>query len=289
MQIDELEEIAAQRAERHAEEAARLAKEAVEEARRAEHARDLAEVRRHIAEERAVREQKRQALLRSEAEKPPVDELALERDLLSAAQAQRRTERDRLAAEAIQVAAERAALDAADAAAVIREEENRQALLTLQIEREQAAAEQAAVAAAMQRELDEIDQRLEERASVRSAIAARAAGKVALAQTGVKRKSRMRVSASVLIDQSGTLLALPLVNISLTGALVSMSQSELPALRVGLMLFITVFATEEVHRQVDLTARVVRMTDRDIALDWTADRAAAYDLARLIDELSQTE
>ena len=164
-----------------------------------------------------------------------------------------------------------------------RVEEERRCEAVLLAQREK---EHHALAETMARELEAIDRRIEERAALRAPSAPHA---TAFAAIEVRRKARLRVSASVLIDHFGTTVALPLVNASLTGALVSRTRGDLPQLRSGQMLFITLFATDDVARQVDLSARVVRVEPESLALDWSGDSVGTHALARLLDALSAAE
>ncbi len=291
------EEVAAVRARRRAEEAARAAAVAVAAARRAEHARDLAEVRRHLDEERLARARQLEALAaqraaeRTEPAKPAAPVAAA-----GDAQARRDEARARLRAEAARVAAELATLDAEAATQAEREEELRRSEAALEAESRRAAAEHQALAEAMQRELDEIDQRLEARFGAASSVASPPPSAApSTPQTPppppqprmrLQRKARLVVSASALIDHFGTLVTLPLINVSLTGALISTQGTDLPSMRVGQMLLITLFATEDASRQVDLCARVVRRTEHDAAVDWSDDFAATHGVARLLEDLT---
>jgi len=146
--------------------------------------------------------------------------------------------------------------------------------------------EHRALAEAMARELEELDRRIEERAAKRAAAAA---GATPFAAIAVRRKARLRVSAKVILDHYGKTVALPLVNASLTGALVSRTHGDLPQLRTGQMLFITLSATDDAAQQVDLAARVVRVEAESFAIDWSDDTGGAHALARLLDALTTAD
>ncbi len=193
----------------------------------------------------------------------------------------RRLERARLRAEALRVATELAMLEAEEAAELEREEQDRLAQAKLE-EKLLRAAE--ALEEERRRELEEIDLRLEARFGDAPAAAPQPGS--APPPPPPRRKARLRVSASVLIDHFGTLVALPLVNVSLTGALIATTDIERPKLRVGQLLLITFFATADVQRQVDLVARVVRRTETEAAVDWSGDESAQHGIAVLLDELT---
>jgi hypothetical protein len=80
----------------------------------------------------------------------------------------------------------------------------------------------------------------------------------------------LRVAASVLVDHAGKQVRLPLVNVSATGALISVEAKE-PKFRVGALLFLTLVANEDRKRKVDVNARVVRQAEDGTAVDWSDD------------------
>jgi hypothetical protein len=134
-----------------------------------------------------------------------------------------------------------------------------------------------ALAEQMLRELEEIERRLDARAP---------APRIALGQINLRRKPRFSVEASVLLDHEGRLATMQLVNVSLTGALVAMKPLPFAPPRVGALLFITLFATNEPTLQVDVNARVVRHDDRGLALDWSDNYQTTHAVAVLLDRLS---
>jgi hypothetical protein len=141
------------------------------------------------------------------------------------------------------------------------------------------AAERQAHAGNERREIDEIDRRLERRA--RRVQAAPTA-----APAGVRPKARLRVAATALVDHEGRTLPLPLIDCSLTGALLATQGRDASQMRVGSRLALTVVANHDAAQQVDLISRVVRLDEARIAVDWSSDEGSAYRVGRLLDALS---
>ncbi len=134
-----------------------------------------------------------------------------------------------------------------------------------------------------QTEIAEIELRLEALASVAGLDAEAPA-----VSSAPRRKARVELSASVLVDHGGSADVLPLVNVSLTGALILAQGTVLGRLRIGSLLLLGLVAGDGAHR-VDLLARIVRREGDATAVDWSQDQAAAYDVAQLLDALARAD
>lgn len=304
-----IDQMMAARDQRRAQEAARAAERARAMARFEAEARAVAQARLELDDERKRRDAARKRLeeeaaalelekqrveeserLEREARERAADEdrrlheeVAAERQRLDEEERVRREAREQLAAEAARLAAEREQLARAAEEEARREAGLRETERAMEAQRQHEAAERAAAAAARRSELDQLDQRLEARAA-----AERPAASPPPTIVGPpRRKSRLKVSATVLVEHHGELLALPVLNASLTGGLFSTEGRDFGSLRIGGMLILTLVSNEDTKQQVDLVARVVRVDAAAVAVDWSQlEEQAAHAIARLLHDTS---
>jgi hypothetical protein len=91
----------------------------------------------------------------------------------------------------------------------------------------------------------------------------------------------------VLIDHAGKAARLPVVDVSATGALISI-EAKAPKLRVGALLFMTVSTGGFPARKVDVNARVVRQAEDGTAVDWSDDPHMVEAVAELLRSIPAT-
>jgi hypothetical protein len=254
------EEIGALRAQRRAAEAAESAAAAARETNLAEHSRVLAEVRAHLDEERSQ---------------------TVAREAATQARAERRAA---IEAQLQTLTAELDELDLLDGDLGARERRQRVEEAALEAERQRQSTEREAIARSMARELSEIEARLDARAQA-SAPEFRS---LPIGVLPVRRVApRFEIQASVLIGHDGESAILPLRNVSLTGALISLQGGAAPLPHAGSLLFLTLFSIKDPTRQIDLNARIVRKDTHGIAVDWSEDQTVTHAVAVFIDELSR--
>ena len=255
-----------------------------------EHALRVAE-RKRIERERAELEAMRVRVV--ESEKADHD-LQAERRRLDEAAALRKAERLKLEDEAQRIESERAAIDKAE-----REEAAARATLGQKreekVERVMSLRERAAEAKRKadderarrdeerRRAVDEIERRNLERVAAENPAAAAANA----AKPGTRRRTRVHLHASVMIKaEGGRHIVLPVRDMSLSGLYLSAEPRDLPSLPpVGATLELMLFASDDVSREVDVKAKVVRHAPDGIAIDWSEDLAATYRIALLMETL----
>jgi hypothetical protein len=285
---DLVDQAKAARERRYADDAAGAARRAADDARIDAELQAIAQEREALDRQRIQRENERQRLEAEAAamavERARVEEIERqERDAeLEQLRQEHEAQREHLEAETARLAAESARLREVAAAEALREEELRRAVREIEENRRQAAAALDAMVEAKRKELAEIEQRLEDRALVVPKV-----GEPPVDPERGRPKARLRVAASVVLNHGAELIALPLVDVSLTGALISAQGRVLDQLPVGTELPLTLFANENADQQVDVVARVVRHREDTLAVDWSQNQSAAYAIGCFLDALSE--
>jgi PilZ domain len=102
-----------------------------------------------------------------------------------------------------------------------------------------------------------------------------------------RKHERFEMLASVQLTAGGETMLLPAGNISQGGVYLAADGHDLSGMTVGARIDVQVFdALDENRAPVRLTAKVVRLDERGMALQWLAvDAQEAAELAKLMDSL----
>lgn len=97
----------------------------------------------------------------------------------------------------------------------------------------------------------------------------------------------MHLHASVLLKaEGGRHIVLAVRDMSLSGLFLNAEPGDLSALPpLGATFDLMLFATDDVSREVDVKAKVVRHASDGIAIDWSDDLSATYRIALLMETL----
>jgi hypothetical protein len=99
------------------------------------------------------------------------------------------------------------------------------------------------------------------------------------------RAARVVVSVNLLIEHGGKSEELVLLNVSRTGGLAASAGAALSRLRAGTLVMLSLARSDHPEISVPVLARVIRHDGHATAIDWSEDRAAEYEIARLLDQL----